>query len=49
MKQVHQTELGGEPDARGRFGPFGGRFVPETVMAALEVVLYRTFKRRGWL
>ncbi len=24
------------PDARGHFGPFGGQFVPETVMAALE-------------
>ncbi len=24
------------PDARGRFGAFGGRFVPETLMAALE-------------
>ncbi|MFM8613084.1 MAG: tryptophan synthase subunit beta [Actinomycetota bacterium] len=24
------------PDARGRFGDFGGRFVPETVMAALD-------------
>jgi len=24
------------PDARGRFGPFGGRFVPETLMTALE-------------
>ncbi len=24
------------PDARGYFGPFGGRFVPETLMAALE-------------
>ncbi|MDY3558561.1 tryptophan synthase subunit beta [Gemmata sp. JC673] len=24
------------PDARGRFGPFGGRFVPETLMFALE-------------
>jgi tryptophan synthase beta chain len=23
------------PDARGRFGPFGGQFVPETLMAAL--------------
>ena len=23
------------PDARGRFGPYGGRFVPETLMAAL--------------
>ncbi len=24
------------PDARGRFGDYGGRFVPETLMAALE-------------
>ncbi|MBT9282792.1 MAG: tryptophan synthase subunit beta [Hydrogenibacillus schlegelii] len=24
------------PDAEGRFGPYGGRFVPETLMAALE-------------
>ena len=24
------------PDARGRFGPFGGRYVPETLMAALD-------------
>ena len=24
------------PDSRGRFGPFGGQFVPETLMAALS-------------
>lgn len=24
------------PDAQGRFGPFGGRFVPETLMPALQ-------------
>ena len=24
------------PDARGRFGPYGGKFVPETLMAALS-------------
>src|ERR687896_1355708 len=24
------------PDERGRFGPYGGRFVPETLMPALE-------------
>lgn len=24
------------PDARGRFGPFGGRYVPETLVPALE-------------
>ena len=28
-----QTSL---PDERGRFGDFGGKFVPETLMAALE-------------
>ena len=29
--------LNGElPDARGRFGPFGGRYAPETLMPALE-------------
>ncbi len=28
-----QTEL---PDARGRYGEYGGRFVPETLMPALE-------------
>ncbi len=27
---------GALPDARGRFGPFGGRFVPETLVAALD-------------
>jgi tryptophan synthase beta chain len=26
---------GAYPDARGRFGPFGGRYVPESLMAAL--------------
>lgn len=29
----HQSEF---PDERGRFGDYGGRFVPETLMAALE-------------
>src|SRR5579884_4062507 len=24
------------PDARGRFGDFGGRFVPESIMSALD-------------
>ncbi len=24
------------PDARGRFGPYGGQFIPETLMAAVE-------------
>jgi tryptophan synthase beta chain len=30
-------ELAGKfPDARGRFGPFGGRYVPETLIPALD-------------
>jgi tryptophan synthase beta chain len=35
-----KTELpgGALPDARGHFGPYGGRFVPETLMAALEML-----------
>jgi len=28
--------LGAFPDSRGRFGPFGGRYVPETLVSALE-------------
>jgi tryptophan synthase beta chain len=33
-----------EPDARGHWGPYGGRFVPETLMAPLEelTVAYET-------
>jgi tryptophan synthase beta chain len=31
-----ERELAGEfPDARGRFGPFGGRFVPEALLPAI--------------
>jgi tryptophan synthase beta chain len=26
------------PDARGRYGPYGGRFVPETLVAALDAL-----------
>ncbi len=32
-----QAELAGQlPDSRGRFGPFGGRYVPETLVPAFE-------------
>ena len=31
-----QTLQGAFPDARGRFGPFGGRYVPETLVPALD-------------
>ena len=30
------TRFADLPDARGRFGPFGGRFAPETLMPALD-------------
>ena len=30
------TSLSRLPDATGRFGPFGGRYVPETLVAALD-------------
>jgi tryptophan synthase beta chain len=36
-KHLLADELAGKfPDARGRFGPFGGRYVPETLIPALE-------------
>jgi tryptophan synthase beta chain len=36
-EQLLADELAGKfPDARGRFGPFGGRYVPETLIPALE-------------
>src|SRR5687767_13668108 len=31
-----QTLRGEFPDARGRYGPFGGRYVPETLVPALD-------------
>jgi tryptophan synthase beta chain len=37
MKELLQASINGElPDARGRFGPFGGRYVPETLVPAFE-------------
>jgi tryptophan synthase beta chain len=35
------------PDARGYFGDFGGRFVPETLLAPLEELeaAFRKFRR----
>jgi tryptophan synthase beta chain len=33
---LEELVAGRLPDARGRFGPFGGRFVPETLVGALE-------------
>ena len=35
------------PDAQGKFGPYGGQFVPETLMPALEelIAAYDTARR----
>jgi tryptophan synthase beta chain len=37
QQRMLDAELQGRyPDARGRFGPYGGRYVPETLIPALE-------------
>jgi len=36
------------PDRRGYFGQFGGRYVPETVMGALDE-LERGYKKIRWI
>jgi tryptophan synthase beta chain len=43
MTSEHPTSAMGDPDASGRFGRFGGRFVPETLMPAC-IELDREFK-----
>ena len=43
---VHLDPPGPEPAARGRFADFGGRFVPETLVPALQE-LEREF-RSAW-
>ena len=36
-KALLKAQVNGElPDERGRFGPFGGRYVPETLVPAFE-------------
>ena len=35
--ELLRADIAGElPDARGRFGPFGGRYIPETLVPAFE-------------
>ena len=36
MPATLESAVSTVPDARGRFGPFGGRYVPETLMFALD-------------
>ena len=34
--QTSEDRSGGSPDSRGRYGEFGGRYVPETLMHPVE-------------
>ena len=37
QQRLLADEIAGRfPDARGRFGPYGGRYVPETLIPPLE-------------
>jgi tryptophan synthase beta chain len=36
MSTIVEQKIQESPDARGRYGPYGGRYVPETLMAPLE-------------
>ncbi|TQM14005.1 tryptophan synthase subunit beta [Pseudonocardia kunmingensis] len=42
-----ETPSGHEPDARGHFGRYGGRFVPEALIAALDELETAYDKARG--
>ncbi|MGA9768653.1 MAG: tryptophan synthase subunit beta [Blastocatellia bacterium] len=39
MSKAEEKELYNMPDARGHFGPYGGQFVPETLMHPLEELI----------
>jgi tryptophan synthase beta chain len=47
LKVKFMSSIAEVPDSRGRFGDFGGRYVPETLMRALEelVVEYESAKK----
>ncbi len=40
------TETPQTPDAQGHFGPYGGRYVPETLMAPLEEIEHAFYEAR---
>ncbi|MEO5657677.1 MAG: tryptophan synthase subunit beta [Nitrospiria bacterium] len=44
--KARKTSPGTWPDAAGRFGPYGGRYVPETLMPALEELAREYAKAR---
>ena len=47
MGDVLRTTTGHEPDHRGHWGPFGGRFVPEALMAVVDEVTDAYAKARA--
>ena len=36
MSSISPPVIGNVPDAQGRYGPFGGQYVPETLMGAVH-------------
>ncbi len=46
-KTVQKIKRGTYPDNRGRFGAYGGRYVPETLMPALEELAIEYAKARN--
>ena len=36
MSTIVEQRIEESPDARGRYGPYGGRYVPETLIGAHE-------------
>ena len=36
MSTIVEQKMQESPDERGRYGPYGGRYVPETLVAPLE-------------
>jgi tryptophan synthase beta chain len=38
MQEIAEIDYAAYPDAQGHFGPFGGRFVPETLINPLETL-----------
>ena len=44
---VNATTTASVPDAQGRFGPYGGRFVPETLMYPLQQLEEEYFRAQN--
>jgi tryptophan synthase beta chain len=44
--RVMQTSVRRDPDARGYFGPFGGKYVPETLVEPIEELQRAYFQVR---